>query len=68
MQTPQVARRDLLRRAYAHAAKFALVATDEAGLLAAAGIPVTVVEGEPANVKLTTREDLEGLEARLGGR
>lgn len=68
VQTPQVARRDLLRRAYAHASKFALVATDEAGLLAAAGIPVAVVEGEPANVKLTTREDLEGLEARLGGR
>jgi 2-C-methyl-D-erythritol 4-phosphate cytidylyltransferase len=65
VQTPQVARRDLLRRAYAHASTFALAATDEAGLLAAAGIPIAVVEGDPANVKVTTREDLERLELRF---
>ena len=68
VQTPQVARRDLLRRAYAHAATFALAATDEAGLLSSAGIAVAIVEGDPANVKVTTREDLERLEAHLRGR
>ena len=32
-------------------------------MVAAAGHPVTVVEGEPTNLKLTTAEDLEVLEA-----
>ena len=68
VQTPQIARRDLLRRAYAHASTFALAATDEAGLLGAAGIPVAVVEGDSTNVKVTTREDLDRLEALLRGR
>lgn len=67
VQTPQIARRNLLTRAYSHAARFALAATDEAGLLSAAGIPVATVAGDPANVKITTREDLARLEGELGG-
>lgn len=65
VQTPQIARRDLLTRAYAHAARFSLAATDEAGLLSAAGIPVATVAGERGNVKITTRDDLARLELGL---
>ena len=70
VQTPQIARRDLLRRAYLHAAAFALEATDEVGLLTAAGIPVRVVPGDPANEKVTTRDDLDRIAGplRRGGR
>ncbi len=65
-QTPQAARRELLARAHAHAAARALEATDEAGLLLAAGIPVAVVPGEARNLKLTRPEDLVVARALLG--
>ncbi len=55
MQTPQGARRDLFAEAYAVAGEE--WATDEAGLLGAAGIPVHVVEGDARNLKLTTPTD-----------
>lgn len=66
VQTPQIARRSLLARAYSHAARFALTATDEAGLLSAAGISVATVAGDVGNVKITTRDDLARLEIGLG--
>ncbi len=55
MQTPQGARRDLLAAAYAANADAA--PTDEAGLLALAGTPVAIVEGDTRNVKVTTPTD-----------
>ncbi len=68
VQTPQAARADLLRRAFAAAARTRCEATDEVGLLLAAGIPVTPVPGDPENRKVTTADDLlrmaEGLRAR----
>ncbi len=67
VQTPQIARRDLLRRAYAHAAQFSIAATDEAGLLSAAGIPVATVAGDSTNEKITTRADLARLDATRRG-
>jgi 2-C-methyl-D-erythritol 4-phosphate cytidylyltransferase len=60
-QTPQVARRDWLLEALERAAAM----TDEAGLLAAAGFPVTIVDGEPANIKITRPEDLALAEVLL---
>jgi len=57
-QTPQAARADLLRRAYREGGSAALKATDEVGLLGAAGIPVAAVRGESRNVKITTPADL----------
>ncbi len=57
-QTPQVARRDALERAYAFADERGLAATDEAGLLEAAGFPVAVFAGSYDNLKVTTPEDL----------
>lgn len=55
-QTPQVFRRDLLEKAFAHDA--AATATDEAQLMEAIGQKVTVVRGSPINLKITSREDL----------
>ena len=53
-QTPQVFRTDLLLNAYASPQP----ATDDAGLVEACGHPVSVVMGDPRNIKITTRADL----------
>jgi 2-C-methyl-D-erythritol 4-phosphate cytidylyltransferase len=53
-QTPQVFRKDILVRAYAAAAE----ATDDAALVEAAGHAVSIVMGDPRNVKITTPKDL----------
>jgi 2-C-methyl-D-erythritol 4-phosphate cytidylyltransferase len=55
-QTPQVFRRQLLLDAYAR--RGPEPATDDAQLVEQLGHPVTVVEGSPINLKITTREDL----------
>jgi 2-C-methyl-D-erythritol 4-phosphate cytidylyltransferase len=56
-QTPQVFRRDVLTKAYA--ARAGKAATDDAGLVESLGVKVTVVEGSPLNLKITTRDDLK---------
>ncbi len=55
-QTPQVFRRDLFVRAYAH--RTGKSVTDDATLVEQLGERVTVVEGSPLNMKITTRDDL----------
>ena len=62
-QTPQAFRRDVLAQAVA-VGRGGASATDEAALAELAGFPVHIVEGEAANVKITTAEDLE--RARAG--
>lgn len=62
-QTPQAFSHELLARAHREAKDAGLVGEDDAQLVAATGHPVSVVEGEPANIRLTTSEDLEVLEA-----
>jgi 2-C-methyl-D-erythritol 4-phosphate cytidylyltransferase len=64
VQTPQGFRSDVLRTAHEHAGE----ATDDAGLVEAAGGTVTVVPGEPANLKLTHPSDRVALEATLAER
>ena len=59
-QTPQAFRRAVLADALARAAGDA---TDEALLAERAGYPVRLVEGEGANIKITTPEDLKVAEA-----
>ncbi|MEO1236661.1 MAG: IspD/TarI family cytidylyltransferase [Planctomycetota bacterium] len=67
IQTPQVFTLDLLRRAYAQLAPGipATAVTDDAGVVEALGEPVHVVEGDPANLKLTHPGDAALLEALL---
>ncbi|MGH9088686.1 MAG: 2-C-methyl-D-erythritol 4-phosphate cytidylyltransferase [Acidimicrobiales bacterium] len=55
VQTPQAFRAGALRRAHRTAAD----ATDDAGLVEAAGGVVRVVPGDPRNLKLTTLADLD---------
>lgn len=62
-QTPQVFRRTLLLEAYAKRAGFQ--ATDDAQLVERIGVKVTVVQGSPINLKITTHEDLRLAEQAL---
>lgn len=62
-QTPQVFRRKLLLDAYAKRAGFQ--ATDDAQLVERLGHAVSVVQGSPINLKITTQEDLRLAEQAL---
>lgn len=58
-QTPQGARRDLLRAAYLrYPPDGPETWTDEASLLEASGVAVRIVPGEPGNLKVTVTGDL----------
>jgi len=65
VQTPQGFRIEVLRRAYAEAEVRGLEATDDAGLVEQAGLPVAVVPGDPMNFKLTTPLDFRVAECVL---
>jgi len=54
VQTPQGFAAEVLRRAHADGGE----ASDDATLVEAAGVTVVVVEGEPANLKVTRPIDL----------
>jgi 2-C-methyl-D-erythritol 4-phosphate cytidylyltransferase len=62
-QTPQVFRRTLLIEAYAK--RGGLPATDDAQLVERLGKPVSIVEGSPINLKITTKDDLRLAEHAL---
>jgi 2-C-methyl-D-erythritol 4-phosphate cytidylyltransferase len=62
VQTPQAFRADALRAAHGEG----LEATDDAALVEAAGGRVVVVEGEPANRKITAPSDLEWARQHIG--
>lgn len=68
VQTPQVFRADLLRRAYAPltTSKGSTHPTDDASLVEALGERVVVVEGDPRNIKVTVPADLVLARAILG--
>jgi 2-C-methyl-D-erythritol 4-phosphate cytidylyltransferase/2-C-methyl-D-erythritol 2,4-cyclodiphosphate synthase len=67
-QTPQGARRDLLRGAYRrYPADGPRTFTDEAALFEACGIPVHMVVGDPGNLKVTLPGDLGRATALLTG-
>jgi len=58
-QTPQVFRRDLLFKAYAHRSRVAGDVTDDAQLVEALGQRCAIVESSAFNIKITTRADLK---------
>lgn len=69
VQTPQLFERQLLLRAYESAGETIndpAAATDDAALVEALGEQVLLVDGDPANIKLTTPADLVVARA-LGG-
>ena len=67
-QTPQAARLGALRAAIEEAHAWRRPITDDAGALAAAGVSVHVIPGDPANRKLTDPSDLVAMRAVLAGR
>lgn len=58
VQTPQGFRTALLKEAYRKAYEDDFYGTDEAGVVEHFGAPVTMVAGDEANKKITTREDM----------
>jgi 2-C-methyl-D-erythritol 4-phosphate cytidylyltransferase len=65
IQTPQVFRADVLRRALERDAAALAAATDDAMLVEEAGGVVHVVEAPPENIKVTRAADLTIVEALL---
>jgi 2-C-methyl-D-erythritol 4-phosphate cytidylyltransferase len=68
IQTPQVFRAELLRRALDVDERALAAATDDAALVEAAGGRVRVVPASPDNLKVTSALDLELAEALLRSR
>jgi 2-C-methyl-D-erythritol 4-phosphate cytidylyltransferase len=65
IQTPQVFRADVLRRALARDEMALAAATDDASLVEDLGGTVRVVEAPPENIKVTRETDLRMVEALL---
>jgi 2-C-methyl-D-erythritol 4-phosphate cytidylyltransferase len=59
VQTPQAFRKDILLQAYKRARTQGWLGTDDASLVEQIGIPVSAVQGERTNIKVTTPEDLK---------
>ncbi|WP_319409227.1 2-C-methyl-D-erythritol 4-phosphate cytidylyltransferase [uncultured Desulfosarcina sp.] len=57
-QTPQTFSLDLIRNAHRLARQRGFTGTDDASIAEFAGETVTVVDGDPDNIKITTPEDL----------
>ena len=58
VQTPQVFRYGVLRKAYDRARKNGFYATDDAALVEKTGGKVKIIPGHPYNIKVTTPEDM----------
>jgi 2-C-methyl-D-erythritol 4-phosphate cytidylyltransferase len=67
-QTPQVFRLEILREALAKAALAGRVGTDDAQIVEALGVAVTVVHGDVENIKVTWASDLAVAERVLRAR
>ncbi|HEX9410438.1 MAG TPA: 2-C-methyl-D-erythritol 4-phosphate cytidylyltransferase [Actinomycetota bacterium] len=65
VQTPQAFGAEALVEAHRRARRAGMDATDDAMLLEAAGYRVAAVDGDPANFKVTTQEDLRRAELLL---
>jgi 2-C-methyl-D-erythritol 4-phosphate cytidylyltransferase len=65
VQTPQVFKADILRRALERDAAALAAATDDAWLVDDVGGVITVVESFPENIKVTRESDLRIVEALL---
>jgi 2-C-methyl-D-erythritol 4-phosphate cytidylyltransferase len=57
VQTPQVFKAEILKMAYER--EFHAAITDDASLVEEAGYPITLVEGNEENIKITTQFDLK---------
>lgn len=67
IQTPQTFEKSIILKAHQQACDDGFKGTDDASLVERLGIPVTVVMGSYANIKITTQEDLLFAEAFMKG-
>ncbi len=58
VQTPQTFQREILMKAYEHAERKNIVATDDSLLVEQIGISPIIIEGSYENIKITTPDDL----------
>ena len=65
VQTPQGFQSSIIRQAYEKAYADGFLGTDDAGLAERMGQAIVLTEGDYANIKITTREDLP-MEIRVG--
>jgi len=56
-QTPQIFKRSILERSLSVAIKSNMNETDESSIVEKAGYKVSIVEGSPLNIKITSEED-----------
>ena len=63
VQTPQIFHSEILKEAYSQPYDTAF--TDDASVVAKKGMPLTYVEGERLNIKITAKDDLRLAEAIL---
>ena len=66
IQTPQGFRSEVITAAYEKAMTEGFYGTDDGGIAEHAGYPVTMTAGDYENIKITTREDLPGMDIRIG--
>lgn len=66
IQTPQVFRADIIKRAYEFSEKTGFSATDDCALAEKLGIPIRITEGDYTNIKVTTPDDLPTANAICG--
>lgn len=67
VQTPQFFYREVILKAYNEGLLKGIRASDDATLVEASGFPVSIIEGEERNFKVTYPQDLERLSKELGG-
>lgn len=65
VQTPQLFRFSVIKKAYDLAYRDHFYATDDAALVERMGGTVTVIDGSPSNIKVTTQDDLQMVEYLL---
>jgi 2-C-methyl-D-erythritol 4-phosphate cytidylyltransferase len=65
VQTPQVFRYAVIAEAHEQALRDGYLGTDDASLVERLGLPVTLISGSKANIKVTTAEDLTMAAAML---
>lgn len=57
-QTPQIVRREILKRGFEIVQSDNLTVTDDVAIAEIAGIKARIIEGNPSHIKITTPEDL----------
>ncbi|ACK42750.1 MULTISPECIES: 2-C-methyl-D-erythritol 4-phosphate cytidylyltransferase [Dictyoglomus] len=62
IQTPQMFPFEIIKKAHEKAVEDNFIGTDDASLVERLNIPVYIVEGDPLNIKITTKDDLLWIE------